>query len=127
MKASLHCFAVMLALLAGIYQATAQGTTAFTYQGQLHDGGTNANGSYTMMFKLYDAGTVENPPRSRLVPCFETFPSAGRVILGEKNPAVPLEESVSSFHRHSHLLRMPDVGAFTLADTGKFSLDSARY
>lgn len=33
----------------------AQGTTAFTYQGQLRDGGTNANGTYTMIFKLYDA------------------------------------------------------------------------
>ena len=35
--------------------AFAQGTTAFTYQGQLRDGGTNANGTYTMIFKLYDA------------------------------------------------------------------------
>ena len=33
----------------------AQGTTAFTYQGQLRDGGTNANGTYAMTFKLYDA------------------------------------------------------------------------
>jgi hypothetical protein len=37
--------------------AFAQGTTAFTYQGQLHDGGTNANGAYTMIFALYDAVT----------------------------------------------------------------------
>ena len=50
----------MLALLAGIHQAAAQGTTAFTYQGQLHDNGTNANGTYTMMFKLYDAVTSGN-------------------------------------------------------------------
>jgi len=35
--------------------ARAQGTTAFTYQGQLHDNGTNANGAYTMIFALYDA------------------------------------------------------------------------
>ena len=47
-------------MLAGIHQAAAQGTTAFTYQGQLHDGGTNANGAYTMMFKLYDAVTSGN-------------------------------------------------------------------
>lgn len=48
----------------------AQGTTAFTYQGQLRDGGTNANGAYTMIFKLYDAsvggnqinGAVTNSP-----------------------------------------------------------------
>ena len=47
----------MLALLAGNHQAAAQGTTAFTYQGQLHDGGTNANGAYTMIFKLYDSAS----------------------------------------------------------------------
>jgi hypothetical protein len=41
-------------------QSHAQGTTAFTYQGQLHDGGTNANGAYTMIFKLYDASTIGN-------------------------------------------------------------------
>lgn len=35
----------------------AQGTSAFTYQGQLRDGGTNANGSYTMIFALYDSAT----------------------------------------------------------------------
>lgn len=40
--------------------AFAQGTTAFTYQGQLRDGGTNANGAYTMIFKLYDAAGGEN-------------------------------------------------------------------
>ena len=37
--------------------AFAQGTTVFTYQGQLRDGGTNANGAYTMIFALYDAVT----------------------------------------------------------------------
>ena len=50
--------------------AFAQGTTAFTYQGQLHDGGTNANGTYSMTFKLYDAAsgggqigvTISNSP-----------------------------------------------------------------
>jgi len=38
-------------------QSHAQGTTAFTYQGQLRDGGTNANGAYTMIFKLYAAAS----------------------------------------------------------------------
>jgi len=33
----------------------AQGTSAFTYQGQLRDGGTNANGAYTITCKLYYA------------------------------------------------------------------------
>jgi hypothetical protein len=36
-------------------QLRAQGTTAFTYQGQLHDNGTNANGTYTMIFALYNS------------------------------------------------------------------------
>src|SRR5947199_8062126 len=55
MKAFIKNLFEMLALLAGINQAAAQGTTAFTYQGQLRDSGTNANGTYTMTFKLYDA------------------------------------------------------------------------
>src|ERR1035438_6929564 len=55
MKIKLQCFSILLAVFAGIHQASAQGTTAFTYQGQLRDGGTNANGTYTMMFKLYDS------------------------------------------------------------------------
>jgi hypothetical protein len=38
----------------------AQGTTAFTYQGQLRDTGTNANGTYTMIFKLFDASSSGN-------------------------------------------------------------------
>jgi hypothetical protein len=50
----------VLAMWLAVPQARAQGTTAFTYQGQLHDGGTNANGTYTMIFKLYDALTIGN-------------------------------------------------------------------
>ncbi len=61
---------VAITLLSHPRQATAQGTTAFTYQGQLRDGGTNANGTYTMTFKLYDAvsgggqigSTISNSP-----------------------------------------------------------------
>ena len=60
MKAKLHYFFTMLALFAGINHAAAQGTTAFTYQGQLHDGGTNANGTYMMVFELYDSASSGN-------------------------------------------------------------------
>jgi hypothetical protein len=60
MKIKIQNLIIALALLAGVHQAFAQGTTAFTYQGQLHDGGTNANGTYTMIFKLYDAVTSGN-------------------------------------------------------------------
>jgi hypothetical protein len=70
MKTKLHFLFILLALLAGIHQAVAQGTTSFTYQGQLHDGGTNANGVYTMTFALYDdsstghqiGGTITTTP-----------------------------------------------------------------
>jgi hypothetical protein len=57
MKTKLQYFCILLALLAGIHQAAAQGTTAFTYQGQLKDNGTNANGTYTMIFGLYNTSS----------------------------------------------------------------------
>jgi hypothetical protein len=60
MKTKLHLVIPILALFAGVYQVGAQGTTAFTYQGQLRDGGTNANGPYTMIFKLYDSADGGN-------------------------------------------------------------------
>jgi hypothetical protein len=60
MRIHLQSLFLMLALVAGVHQAAAQGTTAFTYQGQLHDNGTNANGAYTMIFKVYDALTSGN-------------------------------------------------------------------
>jgi hypothetical protein len=51
----------MLAILnAQLSTARAQGTTAFTYQGQLRDNGTNANGPYTMIFNLYDSASSGN-------------------------------------------------------------------
>lgn len=53
-------FFLALAMFAGVHHAAAQGTTAFTYQGQLRDNGTNAYGSYTMIFRLYDASTNGN-------------------------------------------------------------------
>jgi hypothetical protein len=57
MKTQIKNLLIALAVFAGIHQAAAQGTTAFTYQGQLHDNGTNANGTYTMIFKLYDSSS----------------------------------------------------------------------
>jgi hypothetical protein len=60
MKTKLHQLFIVLAMFAGAHHAAAQGTTAFTYQGQLRDGGTNAYGAYTMIFKLYDAATNGN-------------------------------------------------------------------
>ena len=46
----------MLAMLAGVNQAAAQGTL-FTYQGRLNDGTNVANGSYDLRFFLYNAVT----------------------------------------------------------------------
>ena len=45
----------LLAALVVVFQASAQGTTAFTYQGQIQDTGTNANGTYTVICSLYDS------------------------------------------------------------------------
>jgi len=42
-------------------------TTAFTYQGKLSDGGTPANGTYDLQFKLYDAlanGNLQGSPNT---------------------------------------------------------------
>ena len=53
----LFTLAALAVFTATAVNALAQGTTAFTYQGQLHDSGTNANGTYALVFKLYnDAG-----------------------------------------------------------------------
>ena len=60
MKTRLQNIFIALAVWLAAPLSHAQGTTAFTYQGQLHDTGTNANGTYTMIFKLYDAASGGN-------------------------------------------------------------------
>ena len=52
---SIPVTALALILFAGAAQAQ---TTAFAYQGQLTDGGSPANGTYDMQFKLFDTDTV---------------------------------------------------------------------
>jgi hypothetical protein len=46
-----------LASLAGTLGLRAQSPTAFTYQGQLTDNGSPANGNYDLTFQLFDAAT----------------------------------------------------------------------
>lgn len=60
MKAKFQYVIAMLALLTGVHLAVAQQTTSFTYQGELLDGSTNANGVYTMIFALCDAASGGN-------------------------------------------------------------------
>ena len=60
MKIHLQNLFFAVVLFVSVHQAVAQGTTAFTYQGQLHDNGTNANGACTLIFKVYDALTSGN-------------------------------------------------------------------
>ncbi len=57
MNTQIRNLVITLALWLAAPLLYAQGTTAFTYQGQLRDTGSNANGTYTMIFKLYDAVT----------------------------------------------------------------------
>lgn len=51
------CTLAMTLLVVGAGSALAQ-TTTFTYQGRFTDGGTAANGTYEMQFKLFDGPTV---------------------------------------------------------------------
>ena len=50
-----HLF-LILALLAAVNRAAAQGT-AFTYQGQLNSSGSPASGNFDLTFTLYDAAS----------------------------------------------------------------------
>ena len=52
LKSTLPSLFLLLALLFMASHGHAQ--TAFTYQGQLRDGSTNANGNYSLTFKLFD-------------------------------------------------------------------------
>ena len=56
MKTRLYPIFIALALLVGVHQTTAQGT-AFTYQGQLQDGGGPASGTYNLTFSLFNTNT----------------------------------------------------------------------
>jgi hypothetical protein len=60
MKTKLHSFFIALALLAGVHQAAAQGT-AFTYQGQLHNNGSPASGTYNLTFSLFNTNATGVP------------------------------------------------------------------
>jgi hypothetical protein len=58
-------------MIVGLVLVTALGvdaqTTSFTYQGQLQDGGSPANGSYDLQFGLFDALTNGNQAASTLI------------------------------------------------------------
>ncbi len=56
MKASNFIFAAILVV--AVATAVSAQTSAFTYQGRFTDGGTAANGTYDMQFKLFDSPTV---------------------------------------------------------------------
>lgn len=46
--------------IAFLFASVAAQTSVFTYQGKLNDGGTAANGSYDMRFRLFDAASAGN-------------------------------------------------------------------
>jgi hypothetical protein len=97
----------LLVLTASLIQAQ---TSTITYQGRLTDGGTAANGTYDLQFKLYDALTAGNQiPASSPITLTKTgvnvangiftvqldfgasaFPGADRFLdIGVKHPADP--------------------------------------
>ena len=57
LKATAWAFAALLMFTADVFPASDQGTTAFTYQGQLLNNGTSVNGTNVMVFTLYSAAT----------------------------------------------------------------------
>ncbi|HEY4415571.1 MAG TPA: hypothetical protein VGO57_07755 [Verrucomicrobiae bacterium] len=61
MKNRIRSVCILLALLGtGNLQTASAQTTAFTYQGQLYDGGMPANGLYDLQFVIYDAAADGN-------------------------------------------------------------------
>ena len=101
--AQLIVLAALLALAANVARAQ---TSTITYQGRLSDGGTAANGTYDMQFKLYDAltgGSLQGAPNTvtktgvnvasgvftvQLDFGASAFPGADRFLdIGVKHPA----------------------------------------
>lgn len=60
MKLNRLFHSLLLGLIISAGSAFGQGTTAFTYQGQLHDSGTNVNGNCNLTFALYNAPSGGN-------------------------------------------------------------------
>jgi hypothetical protein len=89
MKTKIQSLFTALALLAGASQAAAQGT-AFTYQGQLQNNGSPANGLYDFQFALSNApsggsqvgGTVTNLAVGVTNGLFKTILDFGSVFSG---------------------------------------------
>lgn len=54
-RSSALCTAVILGLVSGLAEAQTPLGSVFTYQGQLKNGGSPANGLYDVHFRLYDA------------------------------------------------------------------------
>jgi hypothetical protein len=59
-NALLHLFAALVALMI-TFQALAQGTTEFTFQGELQDDGAPAEGLYDFQFLVYDQSDGGDP------------------------------------------------------------------
>lgn len=59
LKVIARVFAALLIFAIHVSPVFGQGTTAFTYQGQLLNSGTNVNGTNVLIFTLYSAATGE--------------------------------------------------------------------
>lgn len=93
-------------VVATSFPASAEDTHAFTYQGQLRDGGTNANGTYALTFKIYDApgggnqvgGTVTAPSQLLVNGLFTVNLDFGDGVFTGENRwlAISVSNSVTS-------------------------------
>ena len=108
-----YCLTLFMLLYAlfGASSAFCQ-TTAFTYQGKLTDGGTPANGTYEMQFKLYDAFTAgtQQPQAS---PTTLTFVGAQSVQVSSGVFTVQLDFGTGAFTGANRFL---EIAVFNLVN-----------
>src|SRR2546426_1885782 len=121
---------LILFVIAFCVSTSAAQTSSFTYQGRLTDGGTPANGTYDLQFKLYDTpnlnsgsqigltltfdGGTGNPPAVQVTNGVFTvqldfganaFPGANRFLeIGVKHPA---DSSYTSLDPRQQLTSTP--------------------
>ena len=90
-----HSSLLLAALFAGQTLATPVGS-GFTYQGKLNDGGAPANGSYDMIFNLYDA-----PTNGNVLGTFSIFGAVDTVT--ERTVTVPVSGLIKCYRLNNHI------------------------
>ncbi len=110
------CLSLFLALVPAARRSSAAPMgTAFTYQGQLKDGGLPADGVYDLQFKLFDAATAGAQVGSTL--------AKGDVAVAGGLFVVSLDFGAAPFAGQARFL---EIGVRPGASTGAYTLLGAR-